>query len=160
MHFISVSKIYSCNGYSINESFCQSFRILLWLKTELLYFPQVFCYALTPDDQTSFRKKISRDAEHFTDLSTVPCHGAAADVINSDGIHILVNMNGYTKGARNEIFAMRPAPVQVKIVFVLLICLFSISFINISRVSWTLKNKVVFEKSLNFKSKLSSAKSL
>lgn len=30
-----------------------------------------------------------------------------------DGIHILVNMNGYTKGARNEIFALRPAPIQV-----------------------------------------------
>ena len=39
--------------------------------------------------------------------------GDAADKINSDGIHILVNMNGYTKGARNEIFALRPAPVQV-----------------------------------------------
>merc|ERR1711936_67311 len=25
----------------------------------------------------------------------------------------LVNMNGYTKGARNEIFALRPAPIQV-----------------------------------------------
>lgn len=26
---------------------------------------------------------------------------------------MLVNMNGYTKGARNEIFALRPAPIQV-----------------------------------------------
>ena len=41
------------------------------------------------------------------------CNGKAADRINADGIHILVNMNGYTKGARNEIFAMRPAPIQV-----------------------------------------------
>lgn len=37
----------------------------------------------------------------------------AADRINEDGIHILINMNGYTKGARNEIFALKPAPVQV-----------------------------------------------
>ena len=43
----------------------------------------------------------------------VPCNGKAADVINQDGIHILVNMNGYTKGARNEIFALKPAPIQV-----------------------------------------------
>lgn len=42
-----------------------------------------------------------------------PCNGKAADLINRDNIHILVNMNGYTKGARNEIFALRPAPVQV-----------------------------------------------
>lgn len=37
----------------------------------------------------------------------------AANQINSDGIHILINMNGYTKGARNEIFVLRPAPIQV-----------------------------------------------
>lgn len=74
---------------------------------------EIFCYALTADDQTSFRKKIEGDAEHFVDLSSIPCHGEAADRINADGIHVLVNMNGYTKGARNEIFALRPAPVQV-----------------------------------------------
>lgn len=37
----------------------------------------------------------------------------AANLINEDKIHILVNMNGFTKGARNEIFALRPAPIQV-----------------------------------------------
>ena len=43
----------------------------------------------------------------------IPCNGKAADRIHSDGIHVLVNMNGYTKGARNELFALRPAPIQV-----------------------------------------------
>ncbi len=38
--------------------------------------------------------------------------GALADKIHSDGIHILVNLNGYTKGARTEVFALRPAPIQ------------------------------------------------
>ncbi|KPU79158.1 uncharacterized protein Dana_GF27504 [Drosophila ananassae] len=74
---------------------------------------EIFCYALSPDDGTTFRYKISREAEHFIDLSQIPCNGKAADKIHSDGIHILVNMNGYTKGARNEIFALRPAPIQV-----------------------------------------------
>ncbi|EPY77343.1 UDP-N-acetylglucosamine--peptide N-acetylglucosaminyltransferase subunit isoform 1 [Camelus ferus] len=60
---------------------------------------EVFCYALSPDDGTNFRVKI-------------PCNGKAADRIHQDGIHILVNMNGYTKGARNELFALRPAPIQ------------------------------------------------
>ncbi|KAH8024981.1 hypothetical protein HPB51_002395 [Rhipicephalus microplus] len=73
---------------------------------------EVFCYALSPDDGTSFRSKIATEAEHFIDLSQIPCNGKAADRIHADGIHILVNMNGYTKGARNEIFALRPAPVQ------------------------------------------------
>ncbi|XP_060873449.1 UDP-N-acetylglucosamine--peptide N-acetylglucosaminyltransferase 110 kDa subunit isoform X2 [Metopolophium dirhodum] len=74
---------------------------------------EIFCYALSTDDTTTFRSKIAREAEHFIDLSNIPCNGKAADKINSDGIHILVNMNGYTKGARNEIFALRPAPIQV-----------------------------------------------
>jgi len=43
----------------------------------------------------------------------IPDNGQAADRINADGLHILVNMNGYTKGARNEIFALKPAPIQV-----------------------------------------------
>jgi predicted O-linked N-acetylglucosamine transferase (SPINDLY family) len=33
--------------------------------------------------------------------------------IIADKIHILVNLGGYTKGARNEVFAVRPCPVQV-----------------------------------------------
>ncbi|XP_034947205.1 UDP-N-acetylglucosamine--peptide N-acetylglucosaminyltransferase 110 kDa subunit isoform X2 [Chelonus insularis] len=74
---------------------------------------EIFCYALSADDGTNFRSKIAREAEHFIDLSQIPCNGKAADRINNDGIHILVNMNGYTKGARNEIFALRPAPIQV-----------------------------------------------
>ncbi|XP_052282456.1 UDP-N-acetylglucosamine--peptide N-acetylglucosaminyltransferase 110 kDa subunit-like isoform X2 [Dreissena polymorpha] len=74
---------------------------------------EIFCYALTPDDGTNFRAKVSSEAEHFVDLSQIPCNGKAADRINADGIHILVNMNGYTKGARNELFALKPAPVQV-----------------------------------------------
>jgi len=74
---------------------------------------EVFCYGLSPNDGTSFRQKVHAEAEHFVDLSKYPCNGDAADKINSDGIHILINMNGYTKGARNEIFALRPAPLQV-----------------------------------------------
>lgn len=74
---------------------------------------EVFCYALTPDDGTSYFKKISSESEHFTDLSQILDTAKAADKIMHDGIDILLNMNGYTKGARNEIFAMRPAPIQV-----------------------------------------------
>jgi len=73
---------------------------------------EIFCYSLAPDDNTTFRQKVSRGAEHFIDLSQIPDNGKAADRIHADGIHILVNMNGYTKGARNEIFALKPAPIQ------------------------------------------------
>lgn len=74
---------------------------------------EVFCYALSVNDGTNFRSKLMAESEHFVDLSTIPCNGKAAEKIAQDGIHILINMNGYTKGARNEIFALRPAPIQV-----------------------------------------------
>lgn len=74
---------------------------------------EIYCYALSPDDGTTFRSKVESECDHFVDLSSITCNGKAADRIFADGIHILVNMNGYTKGARNEIFALRPAPIQV-----------------------------------------------
>ncbi|KOB75058.1 Uncharacterized protein OBRU01_08098 [Operophtera brumata] len=74
---------------------------------------EIFCYALNTNDGTTFRSKIMKDSEHFIDLSGVPCNIKAANIIYKHGINILVNMNGYTKGARNEIFALRPAPLQV-----------------------------------------------
>lgn len=74
---------------------------------------EVFCYSLSPNDGTKFRAKIEQESDHFIDLSPVSCNGKAADRIYSDRIHILVNMNGYTKGARNEVFALKPAPIQV-----------------------------------------------
>ena len=46
----------------------------------------MFCYGLSPDDGTSFRKKVSGEAEHFVDLSKYPCNGEAADKINADGM--------------------------------------------------------------------------
>ena len=75
---------------------------------------EVFVYALNPDDGSSWRHKIKREAEHFKDLSGI-MHADAARVIHADGIHILVNLNGYTKGARNEIFSLRPAPIQMSL---------------------------------------------
>lgn len=38
-------------------------------------FVQVFCYALSPDDATEFRKHVTGSVEHFVDLSHIPCNG-------------------------------------------------------------------------------------
>ncbi|KAK3162826.1 hypothetical protein QOZ80_1BG0094300 [Eleusine coracana subsp. coracana] len=73
---------------------------------------EVFCYALSRDDGTEWRQRIKAEAEHFIDVSMMSSD-MIAKVINEDRIQILVNLNGYTKGARNEIFAMQPAPIQV-----------------------------------------------
>ena len=59
---------------------------------------EIFCYSLSPDDGTQYRKKIERESQHFVDLSSVGDNFEAADRIRADGIDILLNMNGYTKG--------------------------------------------------------------
>uniref|UniRef100_A0A2P2LLI2 protein O-GlcNAc transferase n=5 Tax=Rhizophora mucronata TaxID=61149 RepID=A0A2P2LLI2_RHIMU len=73
---------------------------------------EVFCYALSPNDGTEWRQRIQSEAEHFVDVSPMSSD-MIAKFINEDKIHVLINLNGYTKGARNEIFAMQPAPIQV-----------------------------------------------
>ncbi|KAF9115082.1 hypothetical protein BGX27_009005 [Mortierella sp. AM989] len=73
---------------------------------------EIFCYATTPADQTPYRVKIQSEVEHFIEVSTWSTQ-AIVERIVADGIHVLVNLNGYTKGARNEVFAARPCPVQV-----------------------------------------------
>jgi len=41
----------------------------------LFQYAQVFCYALSPDDGTNFRKKVSGEVAHFVDLSLIQCNG-------------------------------------------------------------------------------------
>ncbi|KAF3456705.1 hypothetical protein FNV43_RR01359 [Rhamnella rubrinervis] len=73
---------------------------------------EVFCYALSANDGSEWRLRIQSEAEHFIDVSSMSSD-MIARLINEDKIHILVNLNGYTKGARNEIFSMQPAPIQI-----------------------------------------------
>ena len=62
-------------------------------------------------DGSEWRQRIEQEAEHFLDVSAWSV-GDIAGKISSDEIQIAINLNGYTKGARNEIFALLPAPVQ------------------------------------------------
>lgn len=73
---------------------------------------ECFCYALTPSDNSAWRHRIETEAQNFRDISGMNAQMSAQAIAN-DGIHVLVNCNGYTKGARTELFALRPAPVQV-----------------------------------------------
>ena len=56
----------------------------------------MFCYALSPNDGTEWRLRIQSEAEHFVDVSSMSAD-MIARMINDDQIHILVNLNGYTK---------------------------------------------------------------
>jgi hypothetical protein len=73
---------------------------------------EVFAYSLAPDDGSALRRALASAADRFRDVSALDDRTAAA-TIAGDGIDILVDLAGYTDGARPEILALRPAPVQV-----------------------------------------------
>jgi hypothetical protein len=75
----------------------------------------IFLYATNPTDGSSHRQYYECQTDfHFIDVSAWPINNIVDRVVQ-DQIHILVNLGGYTKGARNEIFAARPCPVQVSL---------------------------------------------
>ncbi|KAJ4306320.1 hypothetical protein N0V88_001120 [Collariella sp. IMI 366227] len=73
---------------------------------------KAFCYATTASDRSVHRQQIEREAPVFRDASTWSPDRLVEQIVQ-DKIHILVNLNGYTRGARNEVFAARPAPIQM-----------------------------------------------
>ncbi|KAL6715714.1 hypothetical protein ACLMJK_006675 [Lecanora helva] len=73
---------------------------------------RAICYATTASDGSVHRQQIEREAPVFYDASPWSVDRLVNQVV-ADGIHILINLNGYTRGARNEVFAARPAPIQM-----------------------------------------------
>ncbi|KAF2010358.1 glycosyltransferase family 41 protein [Aaosphaeria arxii CBS 175.79] len=73
---------------------------------------KAICYATTASDGSIHRQQIEKEAPVFYDASSWPAERLVNQIIR-DRIHILINLNGYTRGARNEVFAARPAPIQM-----------------------------------------------
>ena len=73
---------------------------------------EFYGYAMFSNDPDEVTNQFGKVFDHFRDLT--PCsHEDSARVINEDGINILVDLAGYTKGSRLQIFSLLPAPVQV-----------------------------------------------
>ncbi len=73
---------------------------------------EVYGYSLSSDDGTTVRRRIEESCDVFRNFQKLS-HREAACQIAADGIHILVDLQGYTGHSRPDILAMRPAPVQV-----------------------------------------------
>ncbi|MGV1751123.1 O-linked N-acetylglucosamine transferase, SPINDLY family protein [Agrobacterium sp. CG674] len=69
-----------------------------------------YCGDPVSNDATQTRMKAAVDAWH--EIGALSDEQAARQIA-SDGIDILIDVNGYTKHARTKIFAYRPAPVIV-----------------------------------------------
>jgi predicted O-linked N-acetylglucosamine transferase (SPINDLY family) len=73
---------------------------------------EVVAYSLNPSDGSADRQRLEAAFDRFVDLTDVS-HSDAARRIYDDEVDILVDLKGYTGGARAEIMAYRPAPIQV-----------------------------------------------
>ncbi|MDY7048060.1 MAG: TIGR03032 family protein [Microcystis panniformis WG22] len=72
---------------------------------------EVYAYSLsnTTDEIT---EQISSGCDHYQMIASLSVE-AAAEQIHSDGIHILIDLCGYTNLCRPEILALQPAPLQL-----------------------------------------------
>ncbi len=73
---------------------------------------EIVLYSYARDDGSPMRRRTEAACHRFVDISQIDDERAAA-AMRADGIDILVDLKGYTSGARIGIFGRRPAPLQV-----------------------------------------------
>ncbi|XP_053377277.1 UDP-N-acetylglucosamine--peptide N-acetylglucosaminyltransferase 110 kDa subunit-like [Mercenaria mercenaria] len=73
---------------------------------------EVYLYSLTKCDDSVFRQRIEEGADHFLDIYEMDFKEIQERIVK-DGINILINLNGYTQGEMNELFALKLVKVQV-----------------------------------------------
>jgi predicted O-linked N-acetylglucosamine transferase (SPINDLY family) len=73
---------------------------------------EVVLYSSGPDDQSALRQRIAAAADRFVDLRG-SSDQQAAERVRADGMDILIDLTGHTRGHRLGVLARRPAPVQV-----------------------------------------------
>jgi predicted O-linked N-acetylglucosamine transferase (SPINDLY family) len=73
---------------------------------------EVFAFSYGPEDNSPMRARLRAACEHFTDIARDP-DDVAAQHIREAQLDILIDLKGYTMGARPAILARRPCALQV-----------------------------------------------
>lgn len=73
---------------------------------------EVYAYSFGEDDGSSWRRRIEAASDHFVDV-TREGYRETAIRMNRDEVDILLDFKGFTAEARPQVYALRPAPVQV-----------------------------------------------
>ena len=73
---------------------------------------ELFAYCLSPDDGSLMRRRLIAAFDRFTVIAALS-NAEAASRIAADGVHILIDLKGYTRNPPSAIMALRPAPIQV-----------------------------------------------
>ncbi len=72
---------------------------------------EIVLYSSGPDDGSALRHRVVAAADRFVDIRGLS-DGQAAQRVRADGIDLLIDLSGHTRGHRLGVFAARPAPVQ------------------------------------------------
>lgn len=73
---------------------------------------ELHAYSYGADDGRGMRQRVQASFERFNDITALG-ELEAARAIHADGIHILVDLKGYTAGTRTTLLTYRSAPLQV-----------------------------------------------
>lgn len=73
---------------------------------------EIYAFSLGNDDGSPHRRRIQTDCDYFIDVRSLSAQDIARR-INENGIDIAIDLNGYTRNSRPQIFAHRPAPIQI-----------------------------------------------
>ena len=73
---------------------------------------EVYGYCWSPEDGSALRSRVMAAMDHFTRINSMS-DLEAAQKIRADEIDILVDLQGQTAGARANMLAYRPAPLQI-----------------------------------------------
>jgi predicted O-linked N-acetylglucosamine transferase (SPINDLY family) len=73
---------------------------------------EVIGYSAGVDDGGAMRRRVAAAFDRFVDISKIPDR-EAAQLINSDAVDVLIDLNGYKPENRAKILAYRPTPIQV-----------------------------------------------
>jgi predicted O-linked N-acetylglucosamine transferase (SPINDLY family) len=73
---------------------------------------EIYGYCWSPEDGSGLRQRVIGAMDHFMRINLMSDEEAARQ-IRSDEIDILVDLQGQTAGARANMLAYRPAPIQI-----------------------------------------------
>jgi predicted O-linked N-acetylglucosamine transferase (SPINDLY family) len=73
---------------------------------------EVFGFCWSPEDGSATRERVKQGMDHFLPIGHLSDE-AAAQLIRSHEIDILVDLQGQTSGARANLLGYRPAPIQI-----------------------------------------------
>jgi predicted O-linked N-acetylglucosamine transferase (SPINDLY family)/glycosyltransferase involved in cell wall biosynthesis len=73
---------------------------------------EVYAYSVGPDDESHYRQTFIQTCDRFVDISALSPTASAIQLFN-DAIDLLIDLAGYTEYGCPELFALRPAPIQI-----------------------------------------------